>query len=543
MQAKKLTSRREFIRLGTIGAASAVILVACAQAPAAPTEVPKAAAPTQAPAAATPTQAPAAAKPTVAATPAAQPKPASKEQVVLRYAGLTSMGESLIKWTKDWLDAKNYKVELSAYDQQSLPEKIVQAAATRTYIADMIQIGPNESIGLKAAGYVKEVPTDVLKTVSWDEVAPIFRRLLGYKGKIYALPYDGDAHSAAFRGDVFADADNQAKFKAKYGYAMDAELGPKDWVEYRNYAEFFTGSDWNKTGKKDGFGFAHMTKRNDTLFWGFFSRAAAYAKHPDNPSFFFDVKTMKPRINNPAFVRAVKEWKEECDKWSPPGGGTQLGWGNVIEAYTGNRAAMCIGWGDHGTNSQNPETSIIKGKSRYSMTPGSKEVYNDSSGKFESMQAVSYAPFIAYGGWSLSIPRDSKNPEAAFDWGGYCASLDISNKMVPAWTGANPIRNSQFTDVKIYTGNTDAKWDEKEALSYMKSIKDTISHPNAVADLRILGFFEYVHPLEEAVATVMAGQADPQKALDQCATAWDTITKKFGVDTQRELYADAIGAV
>src|SRR5439155_7746869 len=134
-----------------------------------------------------------------------------KQIITIRYAGLNSMGTALIKYTQSWLDEKGYKVDLAGYDQRGLPEKIVEAAATKTYLADMLQIGPNESIGLKAAGFIREVPNDVLGIVSWDEVVPIFRNLLGYKGKIYALPYDGDAHNMAFSGDIFKDADHQAK--------------------------------------------------------------------------------------------------------------------------------------------------------------------------------------------------------------------------------------------------------------------------------------------------------------------------------------------
>jgi multiple sugar transport system substrate-binding protein len=549
----RVSRRRLLVGGGTLLVLSSIATACGGGAPATPAPqaaAPQAAAPAAAPtqAQATPTPVPTAppnatatpVAPTATPAPAAQAAPANKPKTVIRYAGLNSMGTALIKYTQDWLDSKNYQVDLAGYDQQGLPEKIVEAAATHTYLADMLQIGPNESIGLKAAGFIREVPTEVLAIVSWDEVVPLFRGLLGYKGKVYALPYDGDCHNAAFRGDIFKDANHQAKFKAKYGYDLDPALGPKDWVQHANYAEYFTGNDWNKSGKKDAFGFEHMTKRDDTAFWGFFSRAAAYAKHPDDKGFFFDLKTMKPRINNPAFVRAVKEWKDETTKWSPPGGPTQTGWGDVIQAFASGRVAMCVGWGDHGTAIQDPTQSKLRGLPRYSMTPGSKEVFNSSSGKWETMKDVSYAPFIAYGGWSLQVPRDSKNVDAAWDWGGYTASLPVSNKMVTLPTGANPIRKSQLQDVTIWTDGP-AKWDKDEAASYMKGILDTISHPNAVADLRIQGFFEYVHPLELAVSTVMAGQAEPQAAMDQAAAAWDALNKKFDVSKQRDLYTDAVG--
>ncbi len=47
--------------------------------------------------------------------------------------------------------------------------------------------------------------------------------------------------------------------------------------------------------------------------WGGFafyflgSRATAYAKHPDDKAWLFDADTMKPRINNPAWVRAIQD--------------------------------------------------------------------------------------------------------------------------------------------------------------------------------------------------------------------------------------------
>jgi multiple sugar transport system substrate-binding protein len=541
-----VSRRRLLFALG--GALMAIpLLEACQQAPAAqapaPT-APPAAAPTSAAAKPAATTAPAAAAPTTAPAAAATTAPAAASRpfagTTIRYAGLTSMGQTLVSSTKDWLDDQGITVQLAAYDQQGLPTKIVEAAATHTYLADLVQLGPNESIALKAQGYLDEVPASVLAQVSMDEVLPIFSRLLGYNGKIYALPYDGDDHMMAFRGDLFADPENQSKFKAKYGYDLDPVQGPKDWVEHGNYAEFFTGTDWNKSGRSDAFGFAHMTKRGDTLFWGFFSRAAAYAKHPDDPGFFFDTKDFKPRINSPAFVRAATEWRDECNKWAPTGGATQLGWGDVIQAYVTGRVAMCVGWGDHGTNAQDENTSKIKGLSRYAMTPGSKEVYNSSSGQWEKKDTVSRAPYIAYGGWNLQMPKDSRQKEAAWAWGTHAASLSTSNKMVTLPTGANPLRKSQLTDVSIWTDGP-AKWPKDEATSYMKAINDTITHPNLVADLRIMGFFEYVQPLELAVAQIMAGEADAQKALDEAAQAWEQITNKFGKDKQKALYLDALG--
>ena len=47
--------------------------------------------------------------------------------------------------------------------------------------------------------------------------------------------------------------------------------------------------------------------------WGGFgfyfieNRAAAYVKHPDDRAWLFDPDTMKPRVNNPAWVQAIQD--------------------------------------------------------------------------------------------------------------------------------------------------------------------------------------------------------------------------------------------
>ena len=59
----------------------------------------------------------------------------------------------------------------------------------------------------------------------------------------------------------------------------------------------------------DAYGFLDPLKYQ----WGGFGfyfladRAAAYAKHPDDPAWLFDPDTMKPRVNNPAWVQAIQD--------------------------------------------------------------------------------------------------------------------------------------------------------------------------------------------------------------------------------------------
>jgi multiple sugar transport system substrate-binding protein len=567
----KILGRRRFLLAGT-GLVATSLLAACGQAapsptapPAKPAEAPKPAAaePTKPPAAApTPTAAAEPTKPAAEPTkPAAEPtKPAvepTKPAVAaapaaagakggkwagktFRYAGLSSMGSMVEQYAKPWFEQTGAKIERGEFGQQEMEDKVMQSVATNTHLADVIQFNSNSSGDVMGAGYLLEVPPEVKTAVEWDDVLPIFReRILSWKGKVYALPYDGDTHNMAFRRDLFLDADNQTKFKAKFGYDLDPENGPKDWVEHRNVSEFFTGWDWNKDGKIEEAGFAHMTKRKDTGWWGFHSRAGAYAKHPDDTGYFFDLDSFEPRINNPAFVRALTEWKEECEKWAPKGI-LGYGWGEVLEAYASARAAMCIGWGDHGTIAQDTTRSVIKGKSGYGLNPGSKEVYNAKAKKWDKQNTISYAPFVAFGGWVIAVPKTTKQPDLAWDFASFVSSKETSLKMVTAPTGVNPLRYSHF-DTKPWVNST-FKWEEAEAKRYLDAIKRTLEHPNIIMDLRIPGWVQYRDALELAISKGLAGEAAPQAAMDEAGEAWKQVTQRMGgAGKQKDIYAAAVG--
>src|SRR5207249_2441392 len=84
------------------------------------------------------------------------------------------------------------------------------------------------------------------------------------------------------------------------------EMGvPKTWQQVQAVTKFLKGK---KIKGQNAYGYLDAPKP-----WGGFgfyflaSRASAYAKHPDDKAWLFDVDTMKPRINNPAWVRAIQD--------------------------------------------------------------------------------------------------------------------------------------------------------------------------------------------------------------------------------------------
>lgn len=460
--------------------------------------------------------------------------------VVIKYIGLGSMGAMVERFAQPWFEQTGARMDRGEFGQQEIEEKILQAMATDSYLGDLVQFNSPSSGDVMGGGWLLPVPDAIKQKVEMDDVLPLFRdKILSWNGVQYALPYDGDKHYMAYRGDLAANPDNQVKFKEKFGYDLDPK-GPKTWQEHRNWAEFFTGWDWDTSVRGQKAGFSHMMKRKDTLWWGFCSRASAYAKHPEDPSFLFDVETFAPRINSPAFVRALTEWKEEAEKWGITGV-LQHGWGEVLQAWGGGRVAMCLGWSDHGTIANDETQSVIKGKDRYAITPGSKEVYNAKTGAWENFPEISYAPFIAFGGWVLAVPKSSRQVEAAWDLAAFISGKETSLKMTAgAATGCNPLRYSHM-DPDVWV-NGDLHFSRESAESYLAAEKATIEHPNAVLDLRIPGFTQYRDAGELAFAQALAGELPVQQALDECAKAWDQITERLGGrEKQLVYYKAAVG--
>jgi hypothetical protein len=70
--------------------------------------------------------------------------------------------------------------------------------------------------------------------------------------------------------------------------------------------------------------------------------------------------------------------------------------------------------GDHGTIAQDATRSVIKGKSGYSLNPGSKEVYNAKAKKWDKQSTVSFAPLVAFGGRVIAVPKTTKQADLAW---------------------------------------------------------------------------------------------------------------------------------
>ena len=467
--------------------------------------------------------------------------PGAGEPITIRYAGLEGMGARVEEFLVPWMEDQGYEMERGSFGQQELTDKIMQSVATDTYLADVFQFPSNMRADVINSGALMEVPEHVLLAINFDDVMPNIVNTLSWEGKVYALPYDGDIHYYAFRKDLMANDEIMSRFKAQYGYEVSPENGANTWQEWRDIGEFFTGWDWNENGEEDDFGLATMNKRGDTAWWGFHSRATAYAKHPDDPGYFIDTETGEARVNSPGFVRALAEWVEENNNWAPPGG-ANFGYGDSANAVTGGRAVQTYSW-DAVTQTANPETSVVQGLMGFNILPGSHQVYNSQSGEWDEFEEPSYAPFHAFGGWVIAVSAnvEKERLDAVWDMVTHLTSVESGLWFVTNQTGASPYRFSQFDAVDEFATGP-LQLGEEAALDYLDAAKRTIDHPNAVTDLAIPGWVQYRDALELAVAKAMADELTAQDALDEAKATFDEISERMGgLREQAELYKLTLG--
>ena len=377
--------------------------------------------------------------------------------------------------------------------------------------------------------FLTEMPSDIRSGADWEDIHPVYRdRLMVWDGKVLSQTMDGDLHALTYRIDLFDDPAEQAAFKSRYGYDLQP---PRTWEEYLEIAEFFTRPDENLWGTVEAF------RRGGQQFWFFFSHAAAYTNHPDHPgSMFFDPETMDAQLNNPGWVRALEDYIQSS-KVSPPNA-LNFSFGEVNGEMSAGRAAMSIGWGDTGVISADPSQSQISGKVGSDVLPGSPQIWNYKTNRWDDYGEVVRSPFMAFGGWQAGVPESSQNKEASWHFIQHLSSPEISGQAaITGGTGVNPYRFSHMQNLSRWQ----TLFSEREAREYLSAQENSLNAPNVALDMRLPAYFSYTEVLEIELSKALAGDVSAQEALDTVVEEWDLLTDEFGRDSQLAAYRTAMG--
>ncbi len=471
-------------------------------------------------------------------------QPGEFEGVELTFMGLNNQNlhNFLFRgFLKPWEEYTGAKINWVDLAQADYNPRLQQSIATGTVDFDILEMGAPFEGDTAGRGLLDEMPDWVKDLIDMDDYVDYLKAPVGtWDGKTYRVSIDGDTHTFAYRKDYYESEDFAAAW-AKEGDGSPWEP-PKTWEQVNAQTKFLAGKTDPLTGL-GAYGYLDPLK----ITWGGFgfyflgNRASPLAKHPDDPAWLFDPDTMKPRINNPAFVQAIQDVMDlvAADAYPPD----QLNADpntTAFQEFLAGTGGMLNWWGDVGSNARTSDTSVVGDVVGFDINPASDRVYNSKTGEWEDTRNES--PNNAFIGWGIYVTKnvsgDEKKRKAAWSAAAHLGGKDLSLWMVAYPSGFQPYRNSHFQ----YDEWEAAGYDRAYIEDYLGSNLDSYNHPNAAVEPRIPGIFQYYSIAEDELAKAFAGQyGSAQEVADAIAEAWEGITDQIGREQQIALYKGSLG--
>ena len=230
---------------------------------------------------------------------------------------------------------------------------------------------------------------------------------------------------------------------------------------------------------------------------------------PSDKAWLFDIDTMKPRINNPAWVRAIQDVvdalpSEPADQLNADPNTTGF------QQFLAGTGSMLAWWGDIGSIAKHQRHARSIGEvsastsclaPTMSTTPRPAQWDKLASGP-------NYAPNCAYLGWGIyvmaRVDSDEKKQKAAWSAAAHLGGKDLSLWMRGVSVGL-PVLPEEPFNIPEWVA---AGYDEAYITSYLKSQFDSYNHPNAAIEPRIPGIFQYYSLAEDELPKIFAGQIE-----------------------------------
>ena len=293
--------------------------------------------------------------------------------------------------------------------------------------------------------------------------------------------------------------------------AAQGEWGvPKTWQQVQAVTKFLKGK---KINGQDAYGYLDPPKP-----WGGFgfyflgSRATAYAKHPDDKAWLFDADTMKPRVNNPAWVRAIQDVidalpSEPADQINADPEHHRLpavpGRHRLDARLVGRRRL------------QRQDQRHLGGRRRRRLLDpaglGRRLQFQDRR-MGQARQRPELRAELAYLGWGIyvmaRVDSDEKKQKAAWSAAAHLGGKDLSLWTAAYPSGFQPYRNCHF-NIRRMGGGRLRRGVHHRRISNSQS--DSYNHPNAAIEPRIPGIFQYYTIAEDELAKIFAGKMTAQE--------------------------------
>jgi len=440
-----------------------------------------------------------------------------------------------------WGEQTGGKVEVIEIPFGEHFEKVWIDSITNTGKYDCFLGGSDWMGDLAGSGYVlplEEYMEDP-RFPQWDPatIPPSLKQVWTWEGKWYIVPNDCDGMILYYRKDVLQNPKYQKEFWDKYGYELP--VPPATWEELRDVAEFFNGWDWDEDGSTD-YGITMHLKVGGLGVYHFEAMSVPYViSSVNHDMWWFDPETMKPLVNSPGHVEALKMLIE----LSKQGPGAALSWrlDEAWDCFLRGDAIFCFTWGDLGSLAQDESKSRVRGKLGCAPLPGTLRSYDPRTGEWVGFSKPNIVGNVtSIGCWSAPISKLSKHPEATYDFLAFMTTREANLwNALYGWTGNDIGRTFTFiepygpTNISEYTKRG---WNPNDAKEYSAAYYKNFYNTSQAPPLRIPGSTSYNSTLDLYISEAVSGGMSPEEALDKVYEEWERITKKLGRTEQIKLY-------
>lgn len=477
----------------------------------------------------------------------------------------------------EWEFQTGAKVELIEH----LPEQI-QSSPTRTFADDDILIFPAWALGDLAENDRLHRLEQILledEHLDWSGFFPVLKNYFSrWSRRTLSIPLGTPTLVCYFRRDLLE----------QHGHSP-----PHDWESYFRVAQAIARPDTASDNfqPKPQLGLAEpLGKEWRRLV--FLARAATYSKHPNNYSFLFDLRSMKPLIAEEGFVLALEDMitardlsplassdQQRIDTWiknenrNPYGddtdriyeGGSPLfdeksgktrdrydyilekhpelqavlnyDVSDVQHALRTGQAMLGLGW-EYPNRHRLTATDHIAAIGITSL-PGSTRVFDTTRKQWDYFdENPNRAAFLGFMSLSLSLSKSTDHLDAAIHFIRYFFEY-LSSNWPPEQGDPSvvPFRNSHQGNIMAWVHDD---LGNQEAQQYFTIQQSATSSDNVVFDLRIPGSQQYMTALDQAIHEALSGLSSPREALETVAEKWQSLTDTYDRTKQRENYRKSL---
>ena len=343
---------------------------------------------------------------------------------------------------------------------------------------------------------------------SEDALADVAKALrqteLRWGTKTYALPLGSPVLILMVRADLLDQ--------------LDLEV-PQTWQQYQQAVETIQQSDLLK--ENEPVVAATLEPLADAYLpelW--LARSAAYVKHSENLSTYFDYATGEAKIAGPGFVRAAEELAavaatipEDLRSLSPQG---------TAEAFLTGRSVMAIGWVTSATEVADEAPADVT----FAPLPGSVEIYRANENRWASTDDTTTpsVPLISTAGMVGSISATSGDTLAAAAILGSLSGEQLAPLISPASGSTMLFRTASLPQAEAWLHG---KLPGTALRQYAQITLEQLQSPRHLPTIRLPRRADYLEAARAALKSILEmEEADPTGPLSDAAERWNRLANQ-----------------